>query len=372
MSAIKPVVYAFSGDPITYGHLDIIKRAKKLFGKVIVAIGTNPDKDYTFTAKERFELAKQALLPFTGVKVEKFEGLLVDFAYEQGAKAIVKGVRDAQDFQYEQTLNSVGLSQNHGIETIVLFAKPELAHISSSIVKALQKSQGLVQNYVPLPVKVALEKKLVKQTIIGITGEIASGKTYLAEKLLALGKKQGFKIHNIDLDELAHQIQSKLAEPQYQAVRQQIVNEFGEGVQKKDKAIDRKKLGELVFTDYNKLAKLNQIMWKPVLVRLRKELHGKEGLIIINSALLAEAELLEVCNNRIVLIRIDKKTQKKRLGQRRLNNQQISRRIESQFSADKKLQLIEKSLQKHYFGTLWQINDQTNIEKFAKELLAKV
>ena len=85
------VVYAFSGDPITYGHLDLIKRAQQLFPKIIVAIGTNPDKNYTFTHRERTRLAQQALAHLRDVTVEGFEGLIVDFAYEQGAQAIIKG-----------------------------------------------------------------------------------------------------------------------------------------------------------------------------------------------------------------------------------------------------------------------------------------
>jgi len=253
------VVYAFSGDPITYGHLDLIKRAQQLFPKIIVAIGTNPDKNYTFTHRERTRLAQQALAHLRDVTVEGFEGLIVDFAYEQGAQAIIKGVRDPQDFQYEQTLNSISQSQHHGIETVILFAKPELAHVSSSAVKALQTSQGLVHDYVPLNVKVALEKKLSHQVLIGITGEIASGKSYVAEQLVIWGQAQGQIIHNIELDHLAHQIQSERKEPQYQAIRSEIVKNFGKSVQNNDGTINRKALGEKVFADPQKLVQFTTL-----------------------------------------------------------------------------------------------------------------
>jgi dephospho-CoA kinase len=236
----------------------------------------------------------------------------------------------------------------------------------------LQKSQGLVHDYVPLSVKTALEKKLANQVLVGITGEIASGKTYLAEQLMKIGKQQGRRVHNLDLDQLAHQIQDKLSEPQYQAVRQQIIDEFGAGIQKKNGLINRKKLGELVFNNPEKLDKLNQIMWKPVLVRLRRELQGKEGVVLINSALLAEANLLAVCNNRIILTEVDEKTQKQRLKKRGLTASQIKRRLAGQFSANKKRQLIEESLQKHFFGTLWQVTDQADLTDFAKDLFTEV
>lgn len=368
----RAAVYAFSGDPITYGHLDIIQRARSLFPKLIVAIGTNPDKTYTFSAAERERLAKQALAHLSGVSVRRFEGLLVDFAYEQGAQAIVKGVRNAQDFQYEQTLNSMGLSQNYGLETVLLFAKPELAHVSSSTVKQLQKSQGLVQEYVPPAVKVTLEKKLSNQVIVGLTGEIASGKTTLAQRLTAIGRERGIEVHNLELDTLAHQIQDSLAEPPYRAIREQIVAEFGEAVQNQNGSINRHKLGEIVFADPQKLARLNQLMWKPVLVRLRRELIGKQGLILITSALLAEADLLTLCNNRIILTEVNAKTQSQRLKERGLTAAQIRRRLQSQFSAEKKRHLIEASLQKHHFGTLWQVTDQADATAFAEELFQEL
>ena len=368
----KLAIYAFSGDPITVGHLDLIKRAQQLFPRILVAIGTNPDKNYTFSALERKKLTKDALLHLKGVKVANFTGLLVDFAYEQGATVIIKGVRNTTDFTYEQNLNSIGLSQNHGIETMILFARPELAHISSSTVKALQKSQGLVHDYVPLSIKVALEKKLSAQTLIGITGSVASGKTYLAQQLIKFGQKQGREVHNIELDHLAHQIQNDLKEPRYQLIRQQIIATFGKQVQNKNGSINRQKLGELVFDDLTKLAQLNQIMWKPVLVRLRHELQNKKGIILINSALLAEADLLKICNNRVILTEVDTKTQQKRLKERGLTATQIKHRLESQLSADKKRQLIEESLTKYHFGTLWQITPQADFASFADELFEEI
>lgn len=365
-------VYAFSGDPITYGHLDIIQRALRLFPKILVGIGTNSDKTYTFSLAERTKLAKQALAHLPNVQVQSFEGLVVDFAYEQRAQTIIKGVRDAQDFQYEQTLNNIGWTQNHVVETIVMFARPELAHVSSSAVKALQLSQGLVHNYVPLAVKAALEEKLSKQVLVGITGEVASGKSHVADQLVVWGQAQGKAIHNIELDHLAHQIQTELAEPEYQAVREAIVKNFGKGVRNADGTINRKKLGEKVFADPAQLELLNQIMWKPVLVRLRRELANKQGLILINSALLAEANLMEICNNRVIMVTTGKPEQRKRLQQRGFSAGQIDRRLKSQFSASKKLNLIKHSIAKHHFGQIWSINDRTNLTGFAQRLLKEL
>jgi len=207
---------------------------------------------------------------------------------------------------------------------------------------------------------------------VGITGEIASGKSHLAENLIKLGKQQGLAVHNIELDQLAHQVQNQLTQPQYKLVRQKIIAEFGDQVRTKTGGIDRQSLGELVFNDPQKLNSLNQIMWKPVLVRLRRELKDKQGLILVNSALLAEADLLKVCNNRVILTEVDATSQRKHLKQRGFSTAQIKRRLQSQFSADKKRLLIEQALQKDNFGTLWQVTNQANLTAFAQDLFTEM
>ena len=365
-------IYAFSGDPITYGHIDIIKRACHIFDKVIVAIGTNPEKKYTFSPIERETLAKGALESLPKVIVKSFSGLLVDFAYEQEVDVIVKGVRNPEDFRYEQTLSHVGLSQNQGIETILLFAKPNLAHVSSSTVKALQKEHGATQHYVPLGVKIALEKKLSEQIIIGITGEVATGKSHLANQLIEIGNTKKVEVHNIELDQLAHQIQDDLIEPIYVSLRKKIVEQFGKKILKKDGKINRKVLGEIVFKDLTQLNILNNLMWKPVLVRLRKELKNKKGLILINSALLAEANLLSVCNNRVILASVKPSQQKKYLENRKLSPQQIERRLKSQLTNKEKEKIIKNKIAENNFGKLWLVDENTEISSFAKKIFSAI
>lgn len=157
---MKRAIYAASLDPITFGHIDIIERAVQMFDELVVAIGANPDKKYMFSLEERVDMARYSLAHIHNVRVTSFSGLLVDFAYEQRADAIVKGVRDVKDFSYEQLLHQVGVSQKLGIETILLFARKDLEHVSSSVVKAIQKEQGFIHEYVPLCVKQRLEERM--------------------------------------------------------------------------------------------------------------------------------------------------------------------------------------------------------------------
>src|SRR5512133_157670 len=360
---MKKAIYSFSGDPITFGHIDIIKRAASTFDEVIVGIGSNPDKQYMFTLEERTEMAERSLDGIRNVTVKAFTGLLVDFAYEQDVHVIVKGVRNAQDFVYENMLHQLGASQKLGIDTYILFAKPELAHISSSGVKALQKENGFIQEYVPLYVKQAIEAKMAGQYIIGVTGEIGTGKSFLSKSFLELGEKHKIETHHIDLDVIGHQILEDLTEPQYVKIRSQIIGTFGNEIADPDGMINRKKLGQAVFNDAKALTKLNAFLKKPILVRLKRELYGKSGLIILNSALLIETGTVNVCNNNVILLECSKETQEERLLERGLTKAQIKRRLESQYSFLEKKKIIEIAINNDNHGRLWIVRNDGKLSE---------
>ena len=350
-------IYAFSGDPITYGHIDIIKRASEVFDEIIVAIGTNPGKKYMFSLEERKKMATNSLANISNATVVSFQGLLVDYAYEHGISIIVKGVRNSADFDYENILHQIGESQKLGIDTVILFAKPELAHISSSTAKALQKEQGIIHEFVPLYVKQYLEAQMSGQFIIGVTGEIGVGKSYVIKKFEELGKEKGIPVYNIELDEIGHQILGDLLEPKYKEIRETIAGVFGEKVKHPDGKIDRKSLGEIVFSDAKQLEKLNKIMYTPLIVRLRRELYGKKGLILFNAALIAESNMTYLCNNNLVLVKSDEQSQQKRLAERNLAPEQIKRRLASQYSFKQKKEKLEKFVKKERHGKIWVVEN---------------
>jgi pantetheine-phosphate adenylyltransferase len=354
---MSKAIYAFSGDPITYGHIDIILRAADVFDELVVAIGVNPDKQYLFSLEERTQLAQEALQGMPKITVTSFEGLLIDFAYEIGADVIVKGVRNPSDFEYEAGLYHLGESQELGIDTFILIARPELAHISSSAAKQIQKEQGLIHEYVPLNVKQALEAKLSQQYIVAVTGEIGAGKSYVSEQFIKLGREQDIQVHHIDLDYVTHQIYQDLPQPKYKQIRETIAQEFGPEVKNQDGSINRKLLGEIVFNDYTKLRRLNQIMEQPLLVRIRRELYGKQGLILLNAALIVEAGMTFLSNNHVCLIKTDQKSQKQRLAQRNLNDEQIQRRLDSQYTFQEKLKSLQELIKTENFGHSWVIDN---------------
>lgn len=138
-----------SFDPVTNGHMDIIRRAAATFDEVVVAVLTNPRKKPLFTVEERVEMLRSAVQDLSNVSVASAEGLLVDFAREQGADIIVKGLRPIQDFEYEWQMGMVNKELNPQIETYFLMSRMEYSYLSSSIVRELASYGGDVGELVP-------------------------------------------------------------------------------------------------------------------------------------------------------------------------------------------------------------------------------
>ncbi len=146
-----------SFDPPTSGHIDVIDRALSLFDRVIVAVIDNPSKDAMFTAEERVALWSE--IYGDRVDVTRFSGLIVDHVTEQGADTVVKGLRTVEDYEYELQMAQMNRHLS-GMETVFLPTKPELAYISSSLVKEIAKLGGSVGGLVPDVVEKALKEKL--------------------------------------------------------------------------------------------------------------------------------------------------------------------------------------------------------------------
>ena len=151
-----------SYDPVTCGHLDVISRAAAMFDKVIVAVVNVPiRKSQTlFTAEERVAFVEQATHELDNVTVEPFRNLVVEFARERGAKAIVKGLRAISDFEYELEMNQLNRRQAPDVESVYLMASPKYSFIRSSGVKELATFGGNIEDMVPEEVAAALKERL--------------------------------------------------------------------------------------------------------------------------------------------------------------------------------------------------------------------
>ena len=149
-------------DPITYGHLDIITRAAQLVDEVIVAVAASPGKQPIFTLEERTALAAKAVEHLDNVRVEPFSGLLVDFAREQNAQVLVKGLRAITDFEYEFQMAALNYELDRAIETVFIMSPPQYMYLSSSIVRELASLNSSVDHFVPPHVAEALARKFAR------------------------------------------------------------------------------------------------------------------------------------------------------------------------------------------------------------------
>lgn len=157
---MRTAIYPGSFDPLTNGHLDVLERASKLFDRVIVAIARNETKHPLFTLEERLALMKPAIAPIKNARADIFEGLLVEYAVRQKARAIVRGLRAVSDFEFEFQMALMNRKLDESIETIFMMPKETYTFISSRIVKEIAGFGGDVSPFVPPHVGVALRKKL--------------------------------------------------------------------------------------------------------------------------------------------------------------------------------------------------------------------
>ena len=157
---MRTAIYPGSFDPLTNGHLDVLERASKLFDRVIVAIAGNEGKNPLFTLEERLALMKPAIAPIKNARADIFEGLLVEYAEKQKARALVRGLRAVSDFEFEFQMALMNRKLDESIETIFMMPKETYTFISSRIVKEIARLGGDVSPFVPPHVGVALRKKL--------------------------------------------------------------------------------------------------------------------------------------------------------------------------------------------------------------------
>lgn len=160
-------LYPGSFDPVTYGHVDIVRRASLLVDRLVIAIGTHHTKEPLFSVKERVKLAADVLDPVAkeiGLKlgVTTYDNLTVDAAKEAGASVIIRGLRDAGDFDHEMQMAGMNASLAPGIETVFLASSPNTRHIAASLVRQIAAMGGEVSSFVPPTVAAALKKKLAR------------------------------------------------------------------------------------------------------------------------------------------------------------------------------------------------------------------
>ncbi len=156
---MRTAIYPGSFDPITNGHLDLIKRALSLFDKLVVAIADNPEKECLFTPKERETMVKDSLKGLERVDVLVFSGLLADLAKETKAVAIIRGLRAISDFEFEFQMALMNRNLTPKTETLFLVPSERYTYLSSSLIKDIARFNGKISEFVPELVEKILKKK---------------------------------------------------------------------------------------------------------------------------------------------------------------------------------------------------------------------
>jgi pantetheine-phosphate adenylyltransferase len=145
----KIIVFPGSFDPITLGHAELVRRAVPLFDKIIVAIGQNSQKKYLYSLEQRIDWLKTCFADEPKIEISSIEGLTAHFCQKVNAKYILRGLRNASDFDYEKTISQLNSIVGEGLETIFLISAPQYSHISSTIVREIIKGGGNAAQFLP-------------------------------------------------------------------------------------------------------------------------------------------------------------------------------------------------------------------------------
>jgi pantetheine-phosphate adenylyltransferase len=156
--AFSPRIAVYTGvfDPVHFGHLDVIRRGSRLFDRLVVGVGINPDKTTFFSLDERVELVKKVIAPLDNVEVMSFTGLAVHFVQHVKAHVMFRGLRTLSDMEYEFSMSLTNRNLDPEIETVFLMANEEMSHISSTLIRQIATFGGELGKFVPAEVKKAL------------------------------------------------------------------------------------------------------------------------------------------------------------------------------------------------------------------------
>ena len=159
---MKIAIYPGSFDPITKGHLDVLKRAADIFDKVIIVVSVNVNKKSFLPLEDRLNLIKEACKDISNVEVDSFDGLTIEYAKKKNANVLIRGLRAVSDFEYEMQLSQANSALCKDIHTVFLITKPKYNFISSGTVREIAVMNGDISKFVPEPVAKYLEAKYTK------------------------------------------------------------------------------------------------------------------------------------------------------------------------------------------------------------------
>jgi len=368
---MKSCIYAGSFDCFHKGHSNIVNRALKMFDRVIILVANNPAKKYTFTIDERIAIINSTIphndtSESNSIEVDVLPNnqLVSDYARSKGISTILKGIRNISDNEYERMLHEVTVAQENGVDTCVLFSNPTDAKLSSSAAKELIKYNGDVRDYVSLFAKQQLEIKINQQYIIGVTGTIGCGKSYITQLLIDVYSNQNqLSITHIDMDKIAYDLTygdtyNWQNNNEVMEMRTEVQRMLGYKDPHSFPTIVKSKLQEAVFND-KRFNRDLQNLYKPVMIReIRRQISGKTGMIILNGALLIDCDMQYLCNNNVIVVDTSTSELNQRLLERYKNQAEVDRRLNSQSNNSSKIRELVTAIQLTGHGKLMIIKNE--------------
>ncbi|CAK0774130.1 pantetheine-phosphate adenylyltransferase [Gammaproteobacteria bacterium] len=347
-------IYGYPGtfDPFTYGHLSVVTQMlrgdRNLQLEILVA--RNPEKKITYTIEERAWMIEQMLdrLPQSmrrRVRVAIVSGATVDYAYEQGIGFLIKGLRNAVDYQYEHDLATLNADvqarrRQHSVTTLYIDQVDDsLSNVSSSNLKLLGQLGMTLQNYAPAFDREILKMRQSGLLFIGAAGGIASGKTTFCEQIAIYAKKKQLPVYHISLDMIGRRIHEEIGNvsPRIQITRDLIADMFGTVVINPDGTIHRKNLAAIVFNDPNRLKQLTAVMMEPILFYMGQAIQQlNAGIVLIESATFLEYNLTELVDENMLIVSVPAEVQRERIAAK-FTGEQVEHRLKHQMSYDQLL-----------------------------------
>ncbi|MEK7614961.1 MAG: dephospho-CoA kinase [Patescibacteria group bacterium] len=368
---------ALSADPITFGHLHLIETARDQCDTLVVLIANNDMKanGSLFTLEERTEIARRTTAHMPRVEVMSSNDLLVDIFLAQGCDVLFRGIRNEEDRAYEERQMAYHALIYPPIADQIMYlpSSPAFTHISSTLVKAFANHHVDSSAMVPLLVKQRMEERLHGQFKLGVTGEIATGKSWICHAVCEKARQSGLDAHTINIDELLRSLYLEQT-PGTQRLREEIAQHIGDHVLCADRTtLDRHKMAETLFdatTSSDVRIAIEQLV-RPHIDRLfRAALQGKHGLILIEWAQLAQMQLGNWTNNHVLLVESEDRPEFAR--ERGINTERLMRMKELQWDADHQADALEQRAMRDGHGSVIRFHnhrDAGRSQKAVEDLL---
>lgn len=344
-------LFALSGDPIHFGHIDIILKASEQCDHLYVVVNDNDEKrgKYLFNLDERIEMVRRAVSHISNVEViYPVTPVLTDTYLQYNVDVLFRGIRNVKDIEYENGMLVYFKKILSTIQVKFINSSYQFNDVSSTVVKNFAHHHLDIIDFVPLFVKQALEKKLHNQFKIAITGQIAVGKTWVAQQLAK--QHNG---HHINIDDLIRELYIDPA-PGPECMRQKIIEMCRfEGVDiTMNGKFDRKKLASCIFNPaYRHIKQSVEQQTKPfVEMAYRNRLRNCTGLIVVEWAQLAQMNMTGWTNNNVVLVEAPEHA--KLAGIREINESELQLITGQQWSASQISEAIHRQIYIYEFGRL--------------------